>query len=126
MYNFAWYKDPIVNGLIMNSGTAFIETIIGSEGPRFSNFSYVASQVGCGNKSSAQEELACMKNVDAAALEQILAESSNGVSTANLVFGPPADGKLVFSNYTERTLQGKLTKVASRTLSDGTQDNQLY
>ena len=112
MYNYAWYKDPIVSGLIMDSCTAFVES---GAGPRYSNFSYVASQLGCGNSGNAQKELACMKKVDAAAIEKVIADDYNEGSPANLAFGPPADEKIVFSNYTDRALQGKLTKVVSET-----------
>lgn len=108
MYNFAWYEDPIVQGLIMDSGTAFIED---GSGPKYSNFSYVASQVGCGNASSAVEELACMKKVDAATLEGFLAENYNRGLGPSLAFGPSADENVVFSSYTDRAQQGKLTKV---------------
>ncbi|KAF2111296.1 carboxylesteras-like protein [Lophiotrema nucula] len=109
MYNYAWYKDPIVSGLIMDSGTGFIED---GSGPKYSNFSYVASQVGCGGTSNAAEELACMKNVDAATLENLIADNIN-TGSQNLAFGPGADQKVVFSNLTERALQGKLTRLPS-------------
>lgn len=112
MYNYAWYDDPIVNGLIMDSGTSFIES---GAGPRYSNFSWVASQVGCGNTTSPQEELACMKAVDAVEIENILADELNGGSLQGLAFGTSADEKVVFSNYTDRALQGKLTRVVSET-----------
>ncbi|KAL9094135.1 MAG: hypothetical protein Q9165_003550 [Trypethelium subeluteriae] len=108
IYNYAWYKDPIVRGLIMDSGTSFIES---GAGPRYSNFSYVASRVGCGNVSSSAEELACMKKVDATAIEGVIADEFNGGSMEGLAFGPSADEKVVFSNYTDRVQQGKLTKV---------------
>jgi cholinesterase len=110
MYNYAWYEDPIVTGLIMDSGTAFIEAGLG---PRYADFSYVASQVGCGNNSSAQEELSCMQKVDAMTLENVIADNYNTGSTPNLAFGPSSDEKIVFSNYTDRMLQGKFTKVVS-------------
>jgi cholinesterase len=109
-YNFAWYKDPIVAGLIMNSGTGFIEPGVG---PRTSNFSYVASQVGCGNSSSAHAEIECMKKVDAASIEKVVADDVNAGSIANLAFGPSADEKIVFANLTERMVMGKFIKVVS-------------
>ncbi|KAF2841707.1 acetylcholinesterase [Patellaria atrata CBS 101060] len=108
MYNYAWYKDPIVKGLIMHSGTSFIEDGIST---RYSNFSYVAGQVGCGDTSSAEEELACMKTIDAVTLETVIADHLNAGATPGLAFGPSADEKVVFFNYTERALQGKLMKV---------------
>lgn len=110
MYSLAWHKDPIVNGLIMSSGTALIED---GSGPRYSNFSYVASRVGCGNISIAEDELQCMKNVDATVLEDVLAEYHNSGATPGLAFGSSADEKTVFANYTDRVLQGKVAAVVS-------------
>ncbi|KAL9077265.1 MAG: hypothetical protein Q9157_003456 [Trypethelium eluteriae] len=121
IYNYAWYKDPIVRGLIMDSGTSFIES---GAGPRYSNFSYVASRAGCGSASSSAQELACMKKVDAATIEGVIADENNGGSMEGLAFGPSADEKVVFSNYTDRVQQGKLTKVVSEAPIRGKQDEQ--
>lgn len=115
MYNYAWHNDPIVAGLIMDSGTAFTESALGTGAePRYSNFSYVAGQVGCGGGQSHQEELVCMKKVDAGAIEQVIADEVNGGSLEGLAFGTSADDRVVFSEYTDRALQGKLTRVVSR------------
>jgi cholinesterase len=105
----------------MDSGTAFIEAGLG---PRYSDFSYVASQVGCGNTSSALEELACMKKVEGATLEALIEDNYNKGSAPSLAFGPSADEKVVFSNYTDRVRQGKLTNVVSGSPVDGIQDKQ--
>ncbi|KAJ4305468.1 hypothetical protein N0V90_000999 [Kalmusia sp. IMI 367209] len=107
-YNFAWHEDPIVHGLIMNSGTAFIED---GSGPKYSNFSYVARQVGCGNSTSAEAELACMKKVDATTIEKVIADNTNGGGVPPLAFGPSADEKIVPSNLTKWAEEGKITKI---------------
>ncbi|KAF2445006.1 carboxylesterase [Karstenula rhodostoma CBS 690.94] len=107
-YNFAWHEDPIVQGLIMNSGTAFIED---GSGPKYSNFSYVATQVGCGNQTGAAAELACMKKVDAAKIEKVIADNMNGGGVPPLAFGSSADEKIVPSNLTKWALEGKIAKV---------------
>ncbi|KAL1609936.1 hypothetical protein SLS60_001601 [Paraconiothyrium brasiliense] len=107
-YNFAWHEEPIVQGLIMNSGTAFIED---GSGPKYSNFSYVAAQVGCGNNTDAAAEIACMKKVDAATIEKVIADNLNGGGVPPLAFGASADEKIVPSNLTTWALQGKMTKV---------------
>jgi cholinesterase len=114
MYSYAWYKDPIVTGLIMDSGSSFIES---GAGPRYSNFSYVAGKLGCSNNTNAAEELACMKRIDAASIENIIADELNGGSKEGLAFGPSADERIIFSNYTDRALQGKLARVVSAALS---------
>ncbi|KAF1974712.1 carboxylesterase [Bimuria novae-zelandiae CBS 107.79] len=107
-YNFAWHEDPIVQGLIMNSGTGFIEN---GSGPKYSNFSYVAAQVGCGNSTGAAAELACMKTVDAAAIEKVIADNLNGGGVPPLAFGASADEKIVPSNLTKWIFEGKFTRM---------------
>ena len=99
----------------MDSGTAFIEDIFngGVLGPKYSNFSYVASHFGCGNTKSPAEELLCMKKVDAASIEAFLLENYNNESIPSLAFGPAADEKIVFANWTDRVRQGKISKVVS-------------
>lgn len=113
IYNYAWYEDPIVKGLIMDSGTSLFEELIEpGPGPRYSNFSYVAKNVGCAS-SNAQEELTCMKQVDANTLENFLGGFYNSGSTIPLSFGPAVDEKIVFSDYAKRIQEGKFTKVVS-------------
>ena len=74
MYSMAWHEDPIVHVLIMDSGSALIED---GSGPRYSNFSYVANEVGCGNMTSPADELACMRKVDATKLEAVIEKNFN-------------------------------------------------
>ncbi|RYO77864.1 hypothetical protein DL762_008990 [Monosporascus cannonballus] len=61
-YAFAYHGDPIVSALIMDSGTELVDKT--THDPTHFYFSWVASQVGC-EKPSAEEELACMRRVDA-------------------------------------------------------------
>ena len=117
MYNFAFHEDPMVSGLIMSSGTAFIENMLnaGVPGPKYSNFSYVASHLGC-DSSSAEKELACMKKVDAAIITDFLANNTNidmSDMYGGLAFSAVADERVVFANYTDRALRGKLARVVS-------------
>ena len=123
IYNYAWYKDPIVKGLIMDSGTALIEPVLEpASGPRYSNFTYVADHVGRGNTGNASEELECMKKIDARTIENVLAKNSNDGVAPFLSFGPAPDEKTVFTNYTERSLQGQVTNLVSGAVSrDGQQ-----
>lgn len=110
-YNFAHFDDPIVEGLIMNSGSALLP--IRSADTSHSNFSFVASQVGCGNQAHAAAELACMRGVPAQTLEQFVGIYQELRATPGITFAPIADGKVVFANYTERALEGKLANVVS-------------
>ncbi|PVH75488.1 carboxylesterase, partial [Cadophora sp. DSE1049] len=107
-YNFAYPRDPIVKGLIMNSGTAHLDQLVSPDISR-SNFTFVASNVGCANQTDAAAELACMRNVKAEVIEDFVhAYEDSGVSPS-ITFSPTVDEKVVFGNYTERAEMGALS-----------------
>ncbi|KAK0103523.1 hypothetical protein ONS95_005544 [Cadophora gregata] len=107
-YNFAYPSDPIVKGLIMNSGTVHLDQLVSPDTPH-SNFTFVASNVGCANQTNAAAELACMRNVPADVIEDFLhAYEDSGVSPS-ITFAPTVDDVIVFGNYTERTALGALS-----------------
>ncbi|KAK4987195.1 hypothetical protein LTR50_004796 [Elasticomyces elasticus] len=120
-YNFAHPSDPIVTGLIMDSGTVFLP--IRSMDTAHSNFSFVADHVGCGGLSSdGAAELACMKAVPATTLETFVANYQDSGALPRISFLPIADNKVVFANYTERALAGLQAKLVSPTWSLLTQN----
>lgn len=110
-YNFAYYNEPIVAGLIMSSGTALVP--IRSYDTGHSNFSFVAMHVGCGTTSDAAAELECMRRVPAETLEQFLRRYLDSGVEPTIAFEPIADDKIVFTNYTERALAGQLADIVS-------------
>lgn len=115
-YNFAWHNDSIVAGLIMDSGTAESPTV--STDFAHTNFTFVADHVGCsGLASDPASQLSCMKSVDAAALENFVANYQENGTTPAIAFTPIPDGQVVFSNYTERALQGLQAKIVSEFLA---------
>lgn len=103
-YNYAYPKDPIVSALAMDSGTAF--TSIVSTDTSHSNFTFVASQLGCANSSSPQAELNCMRKVPASTIESFVADYQANGTTPSISFLPIADNKTVYANYTARALAG--------------------
>jgi carboxylesterase type B len=103
-YNFAYPKDPIVSAFAMDSGTAF--TSIVSNDHQRTNFSFVASQLGCSNKASPAAELACMKDIPAQQIESFVATYQDNDTTPSISFLPIVDNKTVFANYTTRALAG--------------------
>ncbi|KAF4627233.1 hypothetical protein G7Y89_g10927 [Cudoniella acicularis] len=107
-YNFAYPTDPIVSGLIMDSGTALLPS--GTYDSSHSNFSFVASQFGCGN-ASAKRELDCMRNVSSVNIEAFLKEYGDNGTTPALSFSPVNDERTKFANYTARALAGNFTRV---------------
>lgn len=107
-YNFAYYEDPIVQGLIMHSGTAQIE--LSSPASDHSNFTYVAGHFGCGNLS-AQAEVDCLRKVSADDINGFIENEYNTGAVPSLAFSYVVDNRTVFANYTERALDGKAAKI---------------
>ena len=87
----------------MDSGSSYTPAII--EDPAHSNFTYMASQLGCGNKSTPTGEmLACMRKLNMTVLEKFLLD--HRTTTPSVAFLPVADEKVAFSNYTQRAIDG--------------------
>lgn len=117
-YGFTYAEDPIVKGLIMDSGTSFLSVQAGRNAPlpgdnTGANFTTVADGVGCGNAAEGEEMVECMRRVDWKVLENFVANFSRSGAQPALTFGAAADGKVVFGNYTERALEGGQAKIVS-------------
>ncbi|KAF2828752.1 alpha/beta-hydrolase [Ophiobolus disseminans] len=107
-YAYAYPEDPIVKGFIAQSGTSSGGN---SNDLTYSNFTYVASQVGC-SSSRKDEEFACMQKVNASAIIEVYNKynaSANGGQS--LAFNPAPDNITSFSNYTDRQLRGRFAKL---------------
>lgn len=109
-YAYAYPTDPLVNGLIAQSGLA--DSGLTNADTTGSNFTYVAEQIGCSTTASDDEVLACMQQADAA---DIIAVLNTYNATANggraLSFTPAADGMTNFADYEERQEQGLFAHV---------------
>lgn len=104
-YNFAHAADPIVEGLIMDSGTA--QSPIAVSNTDHSNFTFVAEHVGCsGLATKPAQQLECMRGVSATVIEDFVATYAESAVTPALSFSPIVDEVDVFSNYTQRGLDG--------------------
>lgn len=107
-YNFAWPSNPIVKGLAMDSGTAHLD-LLKSVDTSHSNFSFVASNVGCANQSDSAAELACMRSLPAVTIEDFLHSYQDAGTTPSIGFSPVVDESIVFGNYTEKALNGEMS-----------------
>jgi carboxylesterase type B len=96
-YSYSFREDPIVNSLIMNSGNEFIDVL--TRDPTHANFTYVASQLGCGNLTP-KEELSCMREVDAFKITDFMQTYFETGTAPILTFSPIIDHHTVFEDYT--------------------------
>lgn len=67
----------------------------------------MATQFGCGNLAPA-EELACMRQVDAYAIEDFLHSFIDNGTTPSVSFAPIIDEKTVFSDFYGRAVNGSV------------------
>jgi carboxylesterase type B len=107
-YAYAYPEDPIVAGLIAQSGTVSGGN---SNDVTNSNFTYVASQIGCASPDK-DKEFACMQNANASVIIEVYNKynaSTNG--GRSLSFSPAPDELTSFSNYTDRQIRGRFAKV---------------
>ncbi|KPI38176.1 Lipase 1 [Cyphellophora attinorum] len=104
-YVYSYSEDPIISGFITDSGTARDAT---TTTPFTTNFTYVASQLGCSDPS---EELSCMRGLPADQINNFLANYSNAQAQPPLTFRPVPDDKNVPVNITARTLNHQLPNI---------------
>ena len=112
-YTFAWPDDPIITGTMLDSGTA-VGQFPTPDNKAQVNFTYVADHVGCeGLGEEPAKQLACMRTVSAARINSFLMDYDDFDPNPSLSFRPVIDEKIVFSNYTKQTEQGKQAKIPS-------------
>ncbi|KAH8900642.1 alpha/beta-hydrolase [Thozetella sp. PMI_491] len=105
-YAYGFYYDPIVKGLIGDSGAASDATFDANH----TSFGKLAVSVGCGGLD-ANAELACVQKVDANTLQELIS------TTSGLSFGVKADNVTHFANLEERAANGQ-------PLLNGNNDNE--
>ncbi|KAK5165388.1 uncharacterized protein LTR77_008917 [Saxophila tyrrhenica] len=105
--NFAFYDDPIVTGFFPQSGTAFL---LSSDDEMNSNFTFVASHVGCHYPNDAAKELSCMRKVPWEDIEAFVGGYADNGTEPALNFNPVPDEKIVFSDYPQRYRENKVSQ----------------
>jgi acetylcholinesterase len=104
-YNYAYPDDPIVTGIICDSGSA--EQPNGGTDFGHTNFTSFAAHFNC----SGATMLPCMRNVSATDIIDYLAEYQESGTLPAISFATIPDNVTVFSNYTERLIAGNYSKV---------------
>ncbi|KXJ85473.1 acetylcholinesterase [Microdochium bolleyi] len=98
-YSYAYPKNPIVKGLIQNSGSEGVFELLHATAPEaYSNFTFVAQNVGCGGLEP-QAELACMRKVPFRDIENFRGNYSRSGTQPALSFPPFYDNVTVFENF---------------------------
>lgn len=109
-YSYAFKDDPIVNSLIMHSGNEFIDIL--TRDPTHGNFTFVASNVGCGGLG-AEEELSCMRRVDAFTIQSFVKSYTDSGTSPILTFSPVVDDGTIFDDYLSLANTGEIARLPS-------------
>ncbi|KAK8076502.1 carboxylesterase [Apiospora phragmitis] len=126
-YGYAYPEDPIVNTLLMDSGSEFYPAPVlyaTTSDVTHSNFTFVASKFGCGGLNPAAE-LACMRKADAFAIENFLEVYQDSFTQPLIAFAPTVDGKTFFADYNARALAGKIAKIPTL-IGSNAQDGSAF
>ncbi|PCD26448.1 hypothetical protein AU210_012875 [Fusarium oxysporum f. sp. radicis-cucumerinum] len=124
-YLFAWPHNPIVKGVIADSGNALaIEGSLG-DARNHSTFSIAAKHLGCGDLSP-EKELQCMKGVPEHKLKEYLQAElgQGGAADDGLGFSLIPDNVTAFANYTGRITAGSSKFPTNVPLLIGTNTNE--
>jgi cholinesterase len=141
-YSYAWTKDPIVNGFILQSGAVFSFGQASKETSAFAWYN-ATTKAGCGDSTSNQDlVLSCMRSKNYTEVLNAIKSSAGGLAAVLGSYGPTVDEKVVFSDYQARSEAGNfirrpmlignadyeaglfkiLSTLANQTLSDQTWD----
>ncbi|KAK1752333.1 acetylcholinesterase [Echria macrotheca] len=116
-YQYAYPNDALIDAVIMDSGAETLKAAAGSTADtNHSAFSYVAGHVGCGGLGAA-EELACMRSVSAAAIEDAI-EAREEATGLPFFFTPVVDNVTVFADYANRPVANVPTIIGTN-VNDG-------
>lgn len=112
-YSYAYKDDPIVHGIVLESGNVFSFPIITPE-DAVANWYNVSGTVGCGDSG---DTLACMRQVDWDLIENATAKvrqaPSNSPYRSVPAFYPIADEELIFSDYVSLSMSGQFAQLVS-------------
>ena len=112
-HNYAFYEDPIAHAFFAQSGSTVLGT--GAVDVDHTNFTFVAKNLGCDHPNNASKELSCMQEVDYNKIINFMGQYQDNstllkTQQPSIGFQPVADQRIVFTNYTERYLTGKVTR----------------
>ncbi|KAK6828002.1 Alpha/Beta hydrolase protein [Apiospora arundinis] len=101
-FGYAYPEDPIIKGLIADSGGF---TVFAAADNEHKGFSAVAANAGCGGLEDAAAEMTCMQAVDSKKLQKVFAD------TKGFMFGPVVDNLTVFADPKDRARNGLVAKL---------------
>jgi cholinesterase len=119
-YAYAWAKDPIVAGFIVESGTAMMHDLFKPATVKSDAWFKMSKRIGCGGPEAGVASLKCARGKTAnQLLRGMPAPSGKGFKAIVPAFAPTADEKVVFSDVHDRAKKGMFAqKVSGPDISD--------
>ena len=112
LYSSAWVGDPIVNGFIEQSGTAFLR--LQNNFVNLPAWYNVSQALGCGGEEEGEQTVQCVREKDAEDIINVVgAQAGGGLPSA---YVPTVDGKIVFGDVRNRSADGTFIKRVGRLL----------
>ncbi|KAI0129093.1 Alpha/Beta hydrolase protein [Xylariales sp. AK1849] len=124
LINFAYWDNPLVSGLFLQSGDAMRQFSQGDDALQ-TNFTYVARSLGCDFPTDPDAELECMQRVPANQIMNFIGQYSDNNTDPGLYFRPVVDERIVFSNYTQRAKAGFISKIPALVSTTANEDASL-
>lgn len=113
-YNYAWTKDPIINGFIAQSGTAAMRP---NPNHTVENSAWynLTEKIGCGGRRDGHKTVECMRQLPHRVILKSLSTLTTSTNPLALLtqFGPVPDGKVIFTDYQKRAAEGNFIKRVS-------------
>jgi hypothetical protein len=129
MYAYTYPDDPIIKGIIAESGTASMSAR--TETPSFASSAnkysswYAASQkLGCGGQEAGEQTLACMRGKNFRDITKTIDGGMSNPAAMRMSFGPSGDGK-VLKDISANMRAEKLARVVSTVLGGNQSCQQL-
>jgi cholinesterase len=114
-YAYAWAKDPIVAGFIVQSGTAMMHDLFKPATIKSDAWFKMSQKIGCGGKEAGVASLKCARSKPAnQLLRGMPGPSGKGFKSIVPAFAPTADEKTVFSDVYDRAKKGIFAQKVSQ------------
>ncbi|KAK1483810.1 fumonisin esterase [Colletotrichum abscissum] len=114
IHAYAYYDDPIAQSYYMESGV--VQSGIEAD-LTFSNFTFVAQNVGCGSPCGADcededgtAELDCMRRVSPTQISNFIGQYTDRGEAPAIFFSLVQDERIIFRDYEARAAEGKLAR----------------
>lgn len=110
VHAYAYHEDSIAQGYWLQSGLATGGHL---DDPLFSNFSFIARNLGCESKSlqddeeeAARYELDCMRQISFIEIVNFVGKYMDSHEEPPIAFSTMVDGKIIYDNYENRSEAG--------------------